>query len=517
MRATTTRRLVLPARRTVTRLWLENLAAENSLWEREAFERLALRALADFYCFLDEKSTPGLFRLEDLLSASIAPDRLALIDLTRLFLALRTALRTTLLTYTAETRLGILEALDAWIETIVEPYSSARSQQLLRQKSEIAQRMAELNMLNHCAVTLSATLDSVSAYQAAAHLARLLTNADLSIIFQKVDDYLWPRASAGEPPCLHEPVQIAPQFLEPVLIDREHRKVSIRVARRVLGVPGVQALISTPLRVGDKVIGTLVNVYNTAQAITPQQARLLEIFSSHVAQAVYNAQLYERLVDLTTAQERQRIACEMHDTMLQTLVSLNITLQVALGHVRQEHWSQAAAVMEEARQLGKLAMEEGRQTLNNLRSECCNARENLISALRPERALFSELSGVTPRLVVGGDVDSLLISRDVVHHLRRLVGEALTNIYRHARATEVSVEVGMQGQELCLSVRDNGVGFLPDTVDQNSSFGLIAMRERSRLIEGQLEVQSTAGQGTVVCVRVPCRRLAASRNQTFTD
>jgi len=105
----------------------------------------------------------------------------------------------------------------------------------------------------------------------------------------------------------------------------------------------------------------------------------------------------------------------------------------------------------------------------------------------------------------------------VAHHLRRLVGEALTNIYRHARATEVSVEVGMQGQELCLSVRDNGVGFLPDTVDQNSSFGLIAMRERSRLIEGQLEVQSTAGQGTVICVRVPCRRLGASRNQTFTD
>lgn len=517
MQEMTTKRLILPARRQVVHLWLEALCARNPIWEREAFERSALHALADFYCFLDEKCRPGLFRLDDLLATSTAPEKLAFLDVARIFLTLRAAFRRALLTYETETQLTLLESLDDWSEAVIKPYSETRSQQLLQQKGEIVQRMAELNLLNHCATALSATLDPVSVYQASAHLARLLTNADLCIVFQKVDDYLWPQASAGDLRYSCKPIRISnPQLLDLMLVDQEHKDVSIQVVRRILGMPTAQAIASTPLRVGDHVVGSLVSVYNQAQTITLHQLRLQEIFASHAAQAIDNAQLYERLANLTAAQERQRIACEMHDTMLQTLVSLNITLQVALGHVHHERWLQARAVIEEARQLGRLAMQEGRETLNRLRSEG-SSREDLIGCLQPELTLFSELSGVTPHLIVDDEGEALLVSKEVGHHLRRLVGEALTNIYRHACATEVTVVVGRHDQELWLDIRDNGVGFVPDSVDQSSSFGLTGMRERARFIDGQLEVQSVVGQGTVIHIRVPCRHVALPENQTFAD
>jgi len=104
----------------------------------------------------------------------------------------------------------------------------------------------------------------------------------------------------------------------------------------------------------------------------------------------------------------------------------------------------------------------------------------------------------------------------VAHQLPRLVGEALTNVYRHARATAVAIQADMADGELRLRVVDNGIGFDSVRANVRGSFGLSGMRERARLINARLTIDSAPGQGTAVAIQWSHLWLV-SRIQTFTD
>lgn len=501
----TSQRVQLPARQRVMRLWLDQLCRICPGWDRAELERLSLQALADFYRYMDDGDVEPHFDLKAFVDANIAPAHLSLIDIARIFIVLRSVVRQAMVDQEAALCLMVMDHLDKWTDRVVSHYADFRQLQILERKVEIAQRMAELNMLNYCAATLNATLDSVSVLNATARLACTLTNADLAIVFQREGDYLYPNAIAGTLAYQQEMIEITdPDLLETLIVDDQQQDLPIEQVRLNLEIAAAQAMCCTPLRAGNEIIGKLTLIYATPRRFTPQQRRLQEIFASHAGQAVHNAQLYEQLGELSVAQERQRIACEMHDTMLQTLVSLNINLQVALNHAGREHWDQVTELVEDARRLGKIAIAEGRETLNNLREECmaCDTPSGVLEALDPELRLFAEQTTITPRLIVTGN-SSPAVGKDVAHHLRRLVGEALTNVQRHARATDVVVRVDAKNGDLWLQVQDNGIGFVPAMVDQQQSFGLLGMQERARFIDAEFDINSTPGRGTTVIIRVP--------------
>ena len=87
--------------------------------------------------------------------------------------------------------------------------------------------------------------------------------------------------------------------------------------------------------------------------------------------------------------------------------------------------------------------------------------------------------------------------------LYRTVQEALTNVARHARATDVSIEIHRRGDELVVSVQDNGIGFPPSAVGKAGSFGLLGLRERAYMVGGRLEIDNPPGCGARVTVRIP--------------
>jgi signal transduction histidine kinase len=89
--------------------------------------------------------------------------------------------------------------------------------------------------------------------------------------------------------------------------------------------------------------------------------------------------------------------------------------------------------------------------------------------------------------------------------LFRLVQEALTNVSRHAKATQVNVIVQCTAQHAVVSVEDDGIGFDPETVPEGH-FGLIGMRERLSLCSGTLEIESAPGSGSTILARVPLRQ-----------
>jgi signal transduction histidine kinase len=86
-----------------------------------------------------------------------------------------------------------------------------------------------------------------------------------------------------------------------------------------------------------------------------------------------------------------------------------------------------------------------------------------------------------------------------------MVQEALTNIARHARATEVCIEVQQTGSELLLTVTDNGVGFDEASIYREGSHGLMGMRERALMLGGQLEIGNSPRGGGRITVRLPLR------------
>lgn len=496
--------LHLPGRQQVKQLWLEQLCKDNLGWNNSELDALAMLALKDFYCFLDDDLETKEFDLQKFVQTYLHTEYPSIADVSHIFIMLRSAFRKLMDRQSQAGNLDILEQLDVWTQLIVSNYTIIYSKLVQARDAMIAEHVSGLTMLTRCASLLNTSLDTVSVVNLAAQLGRDLTNADLCIVFRRDGDSLIPSAHSGTVEYINRPIRVTSStLLKELIIDEVRQDIPLQTICENLGIPGIRAVTSSPLQAGNNTIGKLVAVYLKPQQFTTRQIRLHEIFASHAGQALHNAQLYEQLGCMVAAQERQRLAMEMHDTMLQTMTSLNINLRVALSYIDDAEWDNAAGCVRTAQMLGKEALEEGRETLKNLTKGCTSDEETLIDVIQSEMKLFEEQSGIAPQLTKPST--TLSVFGDVKHHLRRLIGECLNNIYRHANATEVKICIREELGELCLSIQDNGQGFMPSKVNEQLSFGLSGMRERSRLINARFEVQSTPGTGTTVNIRIPCK------------
>ncbi|MBN2470632.1 MAG: GAF domain-containing protein [Anaerolineae bacterium] len=503
MQFTTERYLQLPARQQLVQLWLDQLCKDNPHWQRAEIAPHAHDALKDFYRYLDDHDAPQRFDLQGLVNSYLRTENASVVDVARIFIMLRAALRGFLTSYEVTDGLEIQEHLDNWTDRVLSRYAVNRAHLNRVQEMMIMERVTDLSILNRSATLLNGSLDTVSVVNLAAQIGADLTGADLCIVFQRDKERLLPLASAGRVRYAGAPITIpTSKLLEPLIVDGNQQDIPLQMVRDHLGIPDVQAMTCSPLRAGNAVIGKLTAVYLQPQLFTAQQISLREVFANHAGQALRNAQLYEQLGDLTAAQERQRIALEMHDTMLQTLVTLNINLRVAESLIEQEDWAQVRECVETAHRLGKVAVDEGRETLRNLNSSCSCNDESLLEVIQSEMILFTEQTGIHPQFVTAGSCIPS-VSRTIRHHLRRLLGESFNNIQRHAEATAVEVRLEANGYDLLLQVKDNGLGFAPDKIDEQLSFGISGMRERARLINAHFEVHSAPGQGVTICIRAP--------------
>jgi signal transduction histidine kinase len=125
----------------------------------------------------------------------------------------------------------------------------------------------------------------------------------------------------------------------------------------------------------------------------------------------------------------------------------------------------------------------------------------LLAAMEWQLGEFQQRAGVETRWTSSaGEVE---LDRDAAAAVFRVFQESLTNIARHAQATRVSVTVTVSGEALAFEVADNGRGITPEQFRNNKSLGVAGMRERLRLLGGELQIVGQPGQGTTVSVRVP--------------
>ncbi|KOV61664.1 sensor histidine kinase [Streptomyces sp. MMG1121] len=216
--------------------------------------------------------------------------------------------------------------------------------------------------------------------------------------------------------------------------------------------------------------------------------------------AALHAQLLVQAREAGVADERRRLAAEIHDTIAQGLTGIIAQLQVVAN---APDLTTAHTHLERACALARHSLGEARRSVHNLAPVALEAA-GLPEALKETVAEWGERTGVRAEFTVTGTAEHL--HDEVSATLLRIAQEALSNTSRHARATRVGVTLSFMGDEVTLDVRDDGTGFEPAAVPprtRTGGFGLDGMRARAERIAGTLTLESEPGHGTAVSARVP--------------
>jgi signal transduction histidine kinase len=199
--------------------------------------------------------------------------------------------------------------------------------------------------------------------------------------------------------------------------------------------------------------------------------------------------------------ERQRIARELHDETGQSLTAIGLGIR-AVSTSRADNPERAAQNLRRLEDLTAQSITELRRIIADLRPSHLDDL-GLASTLRWYAGEIENRSGLHIHLEQAGEERPL--SSEMTTTLFRLAQEALTNVIRHAHATQAKVQLNYGKEEVRLTVEDDGLGFNPDMVNYStrSPFGLLGMRERASLLGGVCTITSKLGKGTKVEVTIP--------------
>jgi two-component system NarL family sensor kinase len=302
-----------------------------------------------------------------------------------------------------------------------------------------------------------------------------------------------PRRMGGDCTCLSD-------YADGDLTDPRNIKCS-RLENLVVGTAGLRWHASIPLNAYGEPLGVL-NVASTDwEALSDDDLRLLVTVGDLVSIAVERARLFDRSSELGAVQERNRLAREIHDTLAQGLAAILLQLEAADALLEGGAEADAARVgplVRRAMQACRANLEEARRSVLDLRAAPLEGRAlgEALEAL----AAASQRKHLSVSFETGG-AGAPLPAR-VEMGLYRIAQEALTNIKRHAKAHNVSVQLITTPDSVTLVVEDDGRGFDPTTLPPGS-YGLIGISERARLLGGTARIMSAAGQGARLEVTVP--------------
>ncbi len=299
---------------------------------------------------------------------------------------------------------------------------------------------------------------------------------------------------------------------EPILandISEEPRYKAVEALR------DIKSELAVPVKLGDKVLGVLdiesteVDAFGEADLFTAQT------LADQLAIAIENARLYEETRQIAVMEERNRMAREIHDTLAQGFSGIIMQLEAA-EQALGEDVAAAERHINQAKSLARKSLAEARRSVWNLRPQALE-QSPLYEALKQEVDKFTQVSGIRTSFEVIGARRG--IPAEVEAALLRICQEALTNVRKHAEASEVRVRLVFDERAVELVVSDNGKGFearVPseDEVRRRGTFGLISMRERARSINGHFEVLSESGKGTMVRVIVPLQETSSGADQS---
>ena len=257
--------------------------------------------------------------------------------------------------------------------------------------------------------------------------------------------------------------------------------------------PQMTALLGVPIRESGRTLGIVVLTNDLGgREFTDRDTELIELVASHAAIALTNARLYERSRELTVVEERNRLARELHDAVMQRLFSLRLSTRAAAKLLHSDPVA-AADRIAEVENLAADAIAELRGVIVELRPADLDTH-GLAETLRRHVGLLDRLHDAEVTIDFRSPVD---LSKDCEVEVLRLVQEALRNALRHAEADRV--ELTVEGARI--SIADDGKGFDAEEA-ATRGLGMLSMRERARALGGRLEVSTAPGEGTVISLEL---------------
>ncbi|MFQ5656680.1 MAG: GAF domain-containing protein [Candidatus Methylomirabilales bacterium] len=268
--------------------------------------------------------------------------------------------------------------------------------------------------------------------------------------------------------------------------------------------PPMKNFLGVPIISKGKVIGSLyLTDRQEGEDFTQADQDAAAMLAAQAAVAIENARLYEQLHGLTTLQERQRIAMDLHDGVIQSIYAVGLNLENCADMVGER--------LPEVKQRLSKAMSDLNGVIKEIR--------NYIFDLRPDRSRSRTLKQVLEDAAKELRVNTLIEADLVVDELKenlspqqllqlsQIVREAVANIIKHAKASSVTVHVFAKDDHFFLSVWDNGVGYVPGKVQGKSGQGLRNMVQRAGGMGGRLFVKTAPEEGTRLTVRIPLTRI----------
>jgi signal transduction histidine kinase len=302
-------------------------------------------------------------------------------------------------------------------------------------------------------------------------------------------------ADGGDPALVGRLVPVDAQAAEAFGKEKYRLVENLRAATEWPGeVPDGPAM-AAPLAVGESLRGVLIVAQNAGQrqrSTTTDDAALLSIFAGQAALALDRARAQEEREQLVVLEDRERIARDLHDVVIQRLFATGMQLQrVAPQALRPEAAKRINAAVDDL----DATIRDIRRSIFELRAP---TGPSLRRDLRGAVDAAADALGFAATVDVSGPVDSA-VPDDIVPELLAVVREALSNVARHARASSARVSVRASDGHVVLQVEDDGVGIDP----QLARGGVVNMGERAHDLSGTFDVGRGPAGGTVLTWRVP--------------
>jgi two-component system NarL family sensor kinase len=260
---------------------------------------------------------------------------------------------------------------------------------------------------------------------------------------------------------------------------------------------------SVPLAVGERRLGMLNVASSDWRVLSDDELSLLTTAGALVSLAVERSRLEAAGARALAAEERNRLAREIHDTLAQSLAGLTMQLEVADALAARQGDERLIQAVTRALALTRSTLQEARRSVLDLRAAPLEGR----TLLRALVDLAAEVRSAAPGLGIevaseGFDRIDRSLPPAVEVGLYRIAQQALANVLRHAGPACALVRLTLEPGRVRLRVEDDGVGFDPTALPPDR-FGVVGMGERARLLGGALTIETSPGRGTAIEVVVP--------------
>jgi signal transduction histidine kinase len=265
--------------------------------------------------------------------------------------------------------------------------------------------------------------------------------------------------------------------------------------------PPMHSLLGLPIKVAGKTIGDFYLTEKIgAGEFSDDDEELVEMFALHAGLAIQNARLHQDLQQLAVVDERLRISRDLHDGIIQSIYAVSLSLE-DVPELIEDNAPEAIERIDGA--IDRLHM-----TIGDMRT--------FIVGLGPEAGagLRLTLETMAGELLAGSSTNLRLnlsgaaaldgrLSPEAGHELVQIAREALSNVARHSGAGRAALSLSIDGDMAELRIEDNGKGFDPGQRFGSGHFGLANLRDRAAAVGGTLTIDSGAGKGTRIIVRLP--------------